>query len=203
MNGPRRPALAGLSVGDAPERWEELGFSVSEGACVVGGVRVALAEGAPGITSWTLTGLAHAVDEVDGLPSRLGAPAPVDGQAHSNGAVGLDHVVVTTPDFERTADVLERLGMPLRRVRDAGGFRQGFRRLGPAILELVELRGVPPGPARFWGLVVIVPDLVALASRLGEHLGAARPAVQPGRSIATLRRSAGLSTPLAFITPDA
>ena len=33
--------------------------------------------------------------------------------------------------------------MPLRRIRDAGGFRQGFRRLGPAILELVEALGAP------------------------------------------------------------
>lgn len=194
--------LTGLAVADAPELWEELGFTVSDGACVLGGVRVEFGAGGRGITRWTLTGLAAQVDDVDGLPTAIRDAVGGNGPAHPNGAVALDHVVVTTPNFDRTADVLDELGMPLRRIRDAGGFRQGFRRLGPAILELVELRDAPPGPARFWGLVVIVPDLAALAHRLGEHLGAPKPAVQPGRSIATLRRSAGLKTPLAFMTPE-
>ena len=92
--------------------------------------------------------------------------------------------------------------MELRRVRDAGGFRQGFRRLGPAILELVEVPKAPPGPATFWGLVVIVSDLIALAERLGERLGPIRPAVQPGRRIATLRPSAGLTEAVAFMDPE-
>jgi hypothetical protein len=92
--------------------------------------------------------------------------------------------------------------MPLRRVRDAGGFRQGFRRLGPAILELVELREASAGDARFWGLVVIVADLDALAERLGPLLRPIKPAVQPGRRIATLDRSAGLSPQIAFMDAE-
>ena len=94
--------------------------------------------------------------------------------------------------------------MPLRRIRhvEAGDFRQGFRRLGPGILELVEARDAPPGPARFWGLVVIVSDLEALAVRLGDRLSAIKPAVQPGRRIATLRREAGLSAAVAFMDPE-
>jgi hypothetical protein len=89
----------------------------------------------------------------------------------------------------------------------AGAFRQGFRRLGPAILELVELIGptAPPrdAPARFWGLVVIVDDLDALAERLGpERCSEPRDAVQPGRAIVTLRSAAGLSPALAFMTPE-
>src|SRR5207248_1668394 len=84
--------------------------------------------------------------------------------------VGLDHVVVTTPDFDRSSAALAEAGLELRRVREApGGVRQGFRRLGPAILELVAAPGAsdPTAPARFWGLVVIVSDLDALAARLG------------------------------------
>jgi hypothetical protein len=127
--------------------------------------------------------------------------APAD-STHPNGAVALDHVVVVTPDFDRTAAALAAAGLPLRRIRDAGGFRQGFRRLGPAILELVESREAPPGPATFWGLVVVVPDLDALALRLGEHLAGVRDAVQPGRRIATVRRSAGLGPALAFMDPE-
>jgi hypothetical protein len=93
--------------------------------------------------------------------------------------------------------------MPLRRIRDAGGFRQGFRRLGPAILELVEATDADPaGPARFWGFVVIVADLQALKERLGERLSDPKPAVQPGRHIATLRKTAGLGQPVAFMDPE-
>ncbi len=136
------------------------------------------------------------------LTVRVWAPA-----THANGAIGLDHVVVVTPDFDRTAVALDRAGMPLRRIRQVGGdgvddraaFRQGFRRLGPAILELVEARGAPDGPAAFWGLVVIVSDLDGLAARLGDRLSPPKPAVQPGRRIATLRASAGLSPRVAFM----
>jgi hypothetical protein len=126
-------------------------------------------------------------------------PAAAD---HPNGAVAIDQVVVLTPDFDRTAAALEQAGMPLRRVGDAGSFRQGFRRLGPAILELVEAVDQPPGPARFWGLVVIVADLEALRGRLHPHLGPVRPAVQPARHIATLAASAGLSAAVAFMDPE-
>jgi hypothetical protein len=93
--------------------------------------------------------------------------------------------------------------MELRRIRHApGGFRQGFRRLGPAILELVETPEAPDGPARFWGLVVNVTDLGALAERLGDRLGPVKPAVQPGRHIATLRESAGLGQAVAFMSVE-
>ena len=141
---------------------------------------------------------------IDGLATELASAGEAHAAAqHPNGAVGIDHVVVTTPDFDRTAAALTQAGIPLRRIRDAGGFRQGFRRLGPAILELVEARDAPPGPARFWGLVVIVSDLDALARRLGDRLGPIKSAVQPGRQIATLRRSAGLGEALAFMSQEA
>ena len=45
--------------------------------------------------------------------------------------------------------------------------------------------------------VVAVADVDALA---GPLLGSARPAVQPGRRIATVRREAGLSTALALMS---
>jgi hypothetical protein len=130
---------------------------------------------------------------------------------HPNGAVGLDHVVVTTADFDRTAAALGAAAMPLRRIRTAWqgerSFRQGFRRLGPAILEVVEISSPPATPrdepAHFWGLVVIVSDIDALAERLGpDRCGEPTDAVQPGRRIATLKRAGGLSMPVAFMTPD-
>ena len=90
--------------------------------------------------------------------------------------------------------------MPLSRVDGT----MGFKRIGPAILELVQGSDPahPDGPARFWGLVVIVRDLKALGERLGEHLGPIKNAVQPGRRIATLRPTAGLSAAVAFMEPE-
>ena len=171
---------------------------MAEDRFVLGGVTIELAEDpgvGSGITAWSLPA-------IDGL----GTFTPGAGDAlseHPNGAVGLDHVVVVTPDFDRTADALDAADLRLRRVRAAGGFRQGFRRVGPAILELVETVGeARRGRARFWGLVVIVNDIDALATRLGDLLGTVRPAVQRGRRIVTLRSQAGLGTKVAFMDAE-
>ncbi len=203
MSSERRPELTELEIADAPECWRALGFAVADGHLALGGVRLALTAAGTGITGWSIAGIPP-TDAIDGLPTTVqGHPVKPPNATHPNGAMGLDHVVVITPDFDRTAAALERHEMPLRRIRDAGDFRQGFRRLGPAILELVENKSAPPGePARFWGLVIIVADLDALAARLGENLSPPKPAVQPGRLIATLRPAAGLSAAVAFMTPE-
>jgi hypothetical protein len=192
--------LVALQLGDAAEDWEALGFVVVDQRVDLGGVAVTLGAPGEGITSWTIDGIPP-TDDIDGLTT-LPGPPPSMPITHPNGATGIDHVVVTTPDFDRTTKALADAGIELKRIRDAGGFRQGFRRLGPAILELVEVKDIPDGPARFWGLVVIVSDLQALADRLREHLGAIKPAVQPGRHIATLRPSAQLGQKLAFMDPE-
>lgn len=225
---PNIPELAGLALGDRPERWEALGFAVRQAHVDLGAIRIALGAEGRGITGWAIRGIED-TEDIDGLPTATagtgptvpagagpgptvlaGAGAgPTPDSPHPNGATGVDHVVVVTPNFDRTAAALARIGMPLRRIRDVGApgepaaFRQGFRRLGPAILELVEAKTVPPGPARFWGLVVIVDDLDALAERLGDRLGNIKPAVQPGRRIATLRGHAQLGQKLAFMDPEA
>ena len=81
-------------------------------------------------------------------------------------------------------------------------------RLGATILEVVqeppeaiERGGGVDRPAFFWGLALLAPDLEATVAGLGENVSEIRPAVQPGRRIATLRRSAGLALPVALITP--
>jgi hypothetical protein len=208
-----RPELAELEIGDPPEQWAALGFDVSPtGAVTLGGVKLSLGVAGKGITGWALRGI-EATDAIDGLRTRVvdTPPTPVidesvdreaagaDLSAHPNGTIALDHVVILTPDFDRTAAALAEHGMPLRRESERNGARQGFRRLGPAIMEIVQ---APDGDTRFWGLVAIVSDLDALGERLGDDLGAPRPAVQPGRRIATLRRSAGLGLAFAFMDPE-
>jgi Glyoxalase-like domain len=202
------PELAELEVADPPRRWEALGFEVSDRQLHLGAVRVTLGVEGRGIARWAVRGIEETTD-IDGLPT---VPAPLPSQpnpvTHPNGATGIDHIVVVTPDFDRTARALEAAGMPLRRTRQVGtpgdgsAFRQGFRRLGPAILELVEATTAPPAPARFWGLVVIVNDLEALKRRLTDRLGDIKPAVQPGRHIATVRSHAELGQKLAFMDPE-
>jgi catechol 2,3-dioxygenase-like lactoylglutathione lyase family enzyme len=195
-----RVQLAGLAIADPPDRWHALGFGVDDrDRVVLGGVELALGASTPaahGITGWTLRHVA-AEGDIDGLPTAVTEEAPADpGAAHSNGALGVDHVVIVTPDFDRSAAALAHRGMELRRVRQAGDRRQGFRRLGPTIMELVE---APEAPTTgFWGLTIVVADLGALDPQVGP----ARPAVQPGRHIATLDASAGLSTRLAFMDPE-
>jgi Glyoxalase-like domain len=207
LTGGSAPQLAALAIGDRPEQWAAFGFTVVEGRVWLGGVELRLTGDGGGIAAWTLAGVDPGPSEIDGLPTLIENMVtttinPIRVEEHPNGAVGIDHVVVVTPDFDRTAVALEHSGLPLRRVRDAGGFRQGFRRLGPAIMEIVEATQGPPGPARFWGLTVTVADLPALADLLGSNLSEIRPAVQPGRHIATLRSSAGLSVRLAFMDPE-
>ncbi len=210
MTASARPELAAVWIADPAERWSALGFDVAGGRLALGRVAVHLDSPGRGIARWALTGIDPAIAEIDGLATETAAatPAPTPATAHPNGAVGIDHVVVITPDFDRSAAALKRAALPLRRIRDVPGteqraaFRQGFRRLGPAILELVEAQGMRPGAARFYGLVVIVSDLDALAERLGDRLGQIRGAVQPDRRIATLAADAGPSPKLAFMDPE-
>jgi serine/threonine protein kinase len=57
------------------------------------------------------------------------------------------------------------------------------------------------GPARFFGIACTVSDLAACADLLGDRLGEVKPAVQLGRSIATLRgRDIGLEVAIAFMS---
>jgi hypothetical protein len=208
----REPELAELAIADPPDTWRALGFTVDEeGNLDLGGIRIRLGDpeqngwedaAGPGITSWSLRGV-NAMGSIDGLASpvpRVLRPPPF--ATHPNGATGLDHIVVVTSDFTRTSDALARAGMPLRRTREASNrTRQGFRRLGPAILELVHAPELDGGAARFWGLAIVVISLEELGERLGDRLGEVRPAVQPGRRIATLRSDAGVSPAVAFMSP--
>ncbi|TMM01323.1 MAG: VOC family protein [Actinobacteria bacterium] len=195
-----------LLIAAEPERWAALGLAVgADGVAQVGTIRLRLgAPGEPGIAGWRVRGLADG--DLDGLPTQGSAApprAPAPAADHPLGALAIDHVVVATPDLERTIAALERAGLELRRVREAGPTaRQGFFVVGDAVLEVVgpnEPDG--QGPASFWGLVLVVEDLDAAAERLGPLLGAPRDAVQPGRRIATVRREAGLGTAVALITP--
>jgi catechol 2,3-dioxygenase-like lactoylglutathione lyase family enzyme len=206
------PELDELVVADPPEAWEAAGFAVdADGTCRVGSVRVRLAgpEAGKRIVGWSLRGLPDDTTDIEGLstaPSDRPAPAPAE---HPNGATSLDHVVVLTPDTERTVRTLGSLGVELRRTREVPAEQYGFEasqsffRLGEPILELLgPLTPTGDGPAGFFGLAWTVADIDALAEQLGPALGRVKDAVQPGRRIATLRhKDVGMSVATAFMTP--
>jgi hypothetical protein len=207
-------AIDELTIADEPATWAALGFAVEGAMCRVGGVPIRLAgrDAGRGIVGWTLRGVAS--DGLDGLPTRVADVAPDDrarALPHPNAVAALDHVVAITPALERTVVALQAAGLDLRRIREeptpAGAPRQAFFRLGAMILEVVqapadaiERSGGADGPAFFWGLAFKVADLEATVAHLGDHGGSIRAAVQPGRRIATLRRSAGLAVPVALMT---
>jgi len=202
-----------LTVADEPEAWAAIGFRLDGRICVIGDVRVHLTGADPddkGLTGWSLRGIGTTA--LDGLATATSDREPPDERTtHPNGVTALDHVVAITPALERTVSSLEAAGLDLRRIRDeptpAGAPRQAFFRLGGTILEVVQEpadaieRGGADRPAFFWGLALTAPELDRTVAGLGDHAGAIRPAVQPGRRIATLRRSAGLSLPVALMTP--
>jgi hypothetical protein len=193
-----RPELDELVLGDPPDAWEALGFTVENGVAVVGGVRIRLTGSGGGIASWSLRRIGAGAD-LDGLPTSMSEASPAPPVVHALGVTAVDHVVALTPDFERTVGKLRTAGLDYRSSRDAGnGFRQAFFVVGPCLLEL---GGPAEGDVHFWGLTLIVEDLDAAAERLGERLGRVKDAVQPGRRIATLRREAGLGVPVALMTP--
>ncbi len=171
----------------------------------LGGINVTLGAPGRGITGWSIANLDPATTNIDGLPTTTTAANPSIPQEqtsspHANGATGIDHVVITTPNFGKLLGLLGNEGLSLRRVVGDAPKRMGFRRLGPAILELVEAPQAPK--TAFWGLVIVVQDLDALADRLADHLAPIKSAVQPSRRIATLKPTAGLTPALAFMDPE-
>jgi hypothetical protein len=197
------PTVAEIALADDPEPWETLGFTVSQGAVQIGTVRIALVgrDTGRGIAGWSL--LEVASTELDGLPTTVShaPPARTEVTEHANGITAIDHVVAMSPDLDRSVKALRAAGLDLRRIRDqptpAGAPRQAFFRPD----EVLAARSAgADGPTRFWGLALLSDDLEQTAGWLGEHASQIRPALQPGRQIATLRRSAGLAVPVALMS---
>ena len=205
-----------ITVGDPPEAWTAAGFDVGEdGTCQVGRVRLRFVGRDAGkrILGWSLVG-AHAGGliggTIDGLPTTV-VDDPTDGgdaPTHANGALHIDHVVVIAPDLGRTVAALESVGLSSRGERETDTYgspmKQVFFRAGEVIIEVIgNPEHAGDGDAGFFGLAITVADLDAAGSLLGEHLGTAKDAVQPGRRIATMRhRDLGMSVATALMSPE-
>jgi hypothetical protein len=193
-----RPELDEIVLADPPPVWQGLGFTVVDGVVPLGGVRIRLGAQGRGIVGWSLRGVAGDAD-LDGLDAGVSHAPPAEPVEHPLGATAVDHLVALTPDFDRTVAKLRAAGLDYRSTRDAGGGRgQAFFVLGPCLLELA---GPADGDVRLWGLTLVVDDIDAAATRLGDRLGRVKDAVQKGRRIATVRPEAGLGVPVALMSP--
>ena len=195
-----------LVISGASEPWAALGLGVIDDTATIGGITLRFGADGSGVTAWGLVDMPAAVSDIDGLPTHESvAPAEVAAPNESAlGALRWDHLVVMTSSLERTCGAIESAtGAVLKRIREAGPIRQGFHRLGELIVEVVESPQVTSERAQFWGFVWVVDDLHEQCDRLGpDVIGLPKPAVQPGRFIATVRPACGLGVPLALMTPD-
>jgi len=200
--------LATVRMAAAASCWAALGFDTTGGAVALVNGAVELGGDGPGLSSLGVTG-PDVPTVVDGLGFESAHERPA--AAHPNGARSIDHVVVMTDSLDRTSAAIEAsLGLERRRLRETDTVRQAFHRFADpvdstaigvrgCILELVENPSVRR--PEYWGLVVIVDDLDALHGAHPDFVAPPKPAVQPGRRIATARRAADLGTAVAFMTP--
>src|SRR5215212_3459337 len=138
------PELVALDIGAEPHAWRGLGFTVDpDGVCRLGSVACRLTGEGRHLRRWSLTGIDAGVTDVDGLPTVVAVTAEaVEPATHDNGTADIDHVVVSTPDVERTVAALGAIGLEVRRYRTAAyDTQQAFFRLGgPVILEVIGPR---------------------------------------------------------------
>ena len=202
-----------LEVADPADAWRAAGFEVGpDGICRVGGVATRLVDRqrGTGVVGWSLGGLPQDFrrDELDGVPTNRSSvgPAPNGPVRHPNGVTSVDHVVLFSPDLDRTVAALAAVGTAPRRERDAelGGrpIRQIFFRMGEVIVEVVGAPGSKaPSPSTLWGITFTVADIDATAAYFGDRTAPVKDAVQPGRRITTLRHQEfGMSVRTAFIS---
>ena len=198
--------LVSLRLGGERGPWEQLGFTFNDATSLMGDVAFVVDGGAPGLLDWTVSSGADSDTDVDGIVTRFRAGAAVTGSNTIGPTVGvaLDHVVVNTDDGARTSEAVERvLGLPLKRVRDAGrGVEQRFHTFDNTVIEIVSGPHVTAPGASLWGMVVSVEDIHALFAHAGpDVMSPPKPAVQEGRLISTVRAAAGLGVPVAVMTP--
>jgi len=205
--------VAEIAVADAPEAWARAGFAVdSDDVCRIGGVNIRLAGSGrgSGIVGWSLRGLPDgSADELDGIPTTRSNAVVSMPALHPNGVTDIDHIVLFSPDLDRTVAALAAIGVEPRRERDAqlGGrpIRQIFVRFGDVIIEVVgSPEAAIEGPSTLWGITYEVANIDATAAYFGDRTAPVKDAVQPGRRITTLRhdelgmsvRSAMISAPI-------
>ena len=200
-----------FDVADPANAWTRAGFGVdADSVCRVGnvGIRLVGRDHGTGIVGWSLSGLPSdgSLHAVDGVPTTKSEALTATPGTHANGVTAIDHVVLLSPDLNRTVESLAAIGVEPRRERDGElsgqQIRQIFFRLGEVIVEVVgSPETASEGPSVLWGITYAVADIDATASFFGDRTAPVKDAVQLGRRITTLRhRDFGMSVRTAMIT---
>ena len=199
------PTIAELHVGDDPSAWERLGFCINENRSLIGRTEVVFSDGPKGIHSWVLR---------NSMPSQFGPipttftenPVPNPSIAHPNGSIGFHHVVLMVPAFDLGKTALSNAGVHVEQGRPFGSTEKAMLRSAPKMGD-IELELIGPESEdrsrhwQLWGLVIAVDDIDETSELLGDLLGQVKPAVQPHRRIATLKKEAELGVAVAFLGP--
>ena len=94
----------------------------------------------------------------------------------------LEHIVVMTPSLEDAIAAHEKIGLPCKRIREAGGgVRQAFFKLEETVLEIV---GPARGQPQVWGLAFMCKNIrraVDLARSHGLEATEPKTAIQGGK----------------------
>ncbi len=208
------PTIDSITVADDADRWASLGFAVEDGVCALGSVELRFSGGdsGRGILGWSLRDVLST--ELDGLRDELStAPGREPAPAHENGVAAIDHVVAMSPFFERSVERAAGCrARPAPYPRRADGRGSAAAGLLPARRRDPRARAGARGDrgagrrARSPGALLGARAARRGPRRDGRDARAARRAdpraVQPGRRIATIRRSAGLAVPVALMSRD-
>jgi len=214
MSTQRNAHLTSLRIGTDPEGWRSAGFNVLElkqepPTCFINDVPLKFHNESAqrGIYAIGTRNINRVIDGLEFFVDLPNTEKNLGYSSHPNFVSRIDHIVVTTPDCDRTTKALEETGIELRRVRPFGvgdrEMRQTFFWLGDVILELVG-PDIKSGdePAEIWGLALISEQIEKTVEFLGDFTTPLKPAVQPGRHITTIKTKIfGIDDALAVMTP--
>lgn len=120
--------------------------------------------------------------------------------ANQNTVDYLEHIVVMTPSLEDAIAAHEKIGLPCKRIREAGGgVRQAFFKLEQTVLEIV---GPGRGTPQVWGLAFMCRDIrraVDLARANGMEATEPKVAIQGGKIARFVNPLDGVA--LAYMEP--
>jgi hypothetical protein len=205
-----------LNVADDPMTWAAMGFTLDGATVRLGTTAITLSgseANARGITGWVLAEDTMLPESIDGLRTATttgAAPAPATEVSHANGIVTIDHLVVMTPDIDRTVSAFEDLAWECRRRREGAAYgqekmRQAFFWLGDVIVEVVGPETIDAEkankPAAFFGVALTSSDLGVTQAFFGDLMKPPVDAVQAGRQITTISSRSGSTLAIAVMSP--
>lgn len=149
------------------------------------------------------------VGATHGVPISVTAAAAVATVAGDQDILGLDHIVIRTPDAERAVALYGgRLGLDLRldRTNPKFGSRMLFFVCGDLVVEITQdlKAGVGSGPDRIWGLAWrarAIEDAHARMLANGVAVSELRDGRRPGSQVFTVK-SHTLGVPTLVIGGD-